>query len=258
MLSKTQIKLLRSLQLKKYREEEGLFIAEGRKIIEELLDSTIGIKQIILSNTYSEQNLSLHLGKAQRGEHAPEVLKIGQADFDKISTLSTPQGILAVCKVPKHKVEPDLKKELVLALDDIRDPGNLGTIIRVADWFNIKHIYCSEESVDAFNPKVVQASMGSIVRVNVHYVPLRSTLQKLSSDGINIYGALLKGKNIYDEQLNPNGILVIGNESNGISKEVQKLITEPLRIPSYNAHGPESLNAAIATAVLCAEFRRRG
>lgn len=243
MLSKIQIKLIRSLQLKKYREEEGLFIAEGKKIVEELMDSAIEIEEI-----FSTEEIKTKV----------PVVKVTQEELEKISALTTPQGILALCLIPEESEEkPDMKKELVLALDDIRDPGNLGTIIRIADWFGIKHIYCSEETADAYNPKVVQASMGSIARVKVHYIDLPEMLKSKAGEGINIYGALLNGKNIYKENVSATGILVIGNESNGISKEVQKYISNPLSIPSYNPQGPESLNAAIATAILCGELRRR-
>lgn len=248
MLSKPQIKRIRSLHLKKYREAEGLFIAEGKKIVEELLDSHIEVEHIYALDNYV----------ASLSSSVPYTI-VNAEELNKISALSTPQGILALCKIPKKNPSwPDLKQELVLALDDIRDPGNLGTIIRIADWFGIKHIYCSLECVDAYNPKVVQASMGSIARVKVHYVNLPHEIKEWADTGITVYGALLKGKNIYkDDAIRANGILIIGNESNGISIEIQKYITHPVSIPSYNPHGPESLNAAIATAILCAELRRR-
>jgi TrmH family RNA methyltransferase len=241
MLSKAQIKLIRSLQLKKYRDSEGLFVAEGKKIVEELIASDIEIEHI-----YATENLS---------EKAP-LTKVTKEELDKISALTTSQSVLAVCKIPKAKGHPDLKRELVLALDDIRDPGNLGTIMRIADWFDIKHIYCSEESVDVYNPKVVQASMGSIARVSVHYSNLVTTLKGVAQ-GVPVYGGFLNAKNVYTEKLSTNGILLIGNESNGISAEVQKYVTHPIGIPAYNPNGPESLNAAVATAILCAEFRRK-
>lgn len=246
LLSKAQIKLICSLHLKKYREAEGLFIAEGKKIVEELVDSDIEIKQI-----YALQEYVASLASA-----VPCTI-VTREQLEKISALSTPQGILAVCRIPKGKAtEPDLKKELVLALDDIRDPGNLGTIMRIADWFNIKHIYCSEECVDAYNPKVVQASMGSVARVKVHYTYLPAMLKDRA--GVKVYGALLSGKNIYKtDDIKANGVLIIGNESNGISKEVEQYVNTPVSIPTYNPKGPESLNAAIATAILCAEIRRR-
>jgi TrmH family RNA methyltransferase len=152
-------------------------------------------------------------------------------------------------------VLPDFAKELVLVLDDIRDPGNMGTILRIADWFGIRHIYCSAESVDVYNPKVIQASMGSIVKLQVHYTDLITMLNE-AGEGIPVYGAVLNGKSIYEENLRPNGLLVIGNESTGISEDVFKFITKPISIPIYNTNGPESLNAGVATAILCAEFRR--
>jgi len=243
MLSKAQIKHIRALHLKKYRDAEGLFIAEGKKIVEELSNSSIQIEEI-----FSVEDFKVN----------KKVTKITSDELDKISALTTPQSVLAVCKIPSETgTQPNLKKELALALDDIRDPGNLGTIIRIADWFGINHIYCSQECVDAYNPKVVQASMGSIARVRLHYVNLPEILKDRAGEGIAIYGALLNGKNIYKEEASATGILVIGNESNGISKEVQKYISSPVSIPSYNANGPESLNAAIATAILCAELKRR-
>jgi TrmH family RNA methyltransferase len=259
MLSKAQIKHIRSLHLKKYRDEEGLFIAEGKKIVEELLDSSIEVLQILVTDTNEALLASFRKAiKLQKDDIDTELVSIADTDLDKISALTTPQSVLAVCKIPKGiSVHPNLKKELALALDDIRDPGNLGTIIRIADWFGINHIYCSEECVDAYNPKVVQASMGSIARVKVHYINLTEMLKSRAGENITIYGALLNGKNIYKENASATGILVIGNESNGISKEVQKYISSPISIPSYNANGPESLNAAIATAILCAELKRR-
>jgi TrmH family RNA methyltransferase len=245
MLSKAQIKRIRSLQLKKYREAEGFFIAEGKKIVEELIDSEITIEHIYALEEYI----------ASLSSSVPYT-KISKEELDKVSALTTAQGVVAVCKIPEGgKTQPDLKKDLVLALDEIKDPGNMGTIIRIADWFGINHIYCSEECVDTYNPKVIQASMGSIARVKVQYVNLSDRLSSMG-EGIPVYGALLSGKNIYKEKLAPNGILVIGNESNGVSQAVQKYITNPVSIPSYNLNGPESLNAAIATAILCAEFRK--
>src|SRR6185312_4528824 len=172
---------------------------------------------------------------------------------------SAPQGILALCKIPSNKSSlPDISNSLTLALDDIRDPGNLGTIVRIADWFGINYIFCSQESVDIYNPKAVQATMGSIAHVEVIYVDLKEVLQKYSKASIPIYGAMLTGDNIYEQKLKPNGIIVIGNEANGISEPVARCVTNTIGIPSYaTGKGPESLNAAVATAVICAEFRRK-
>jgi TrmH family RNA methyltransferase len=253
MLSKAEIKLIRSLQLKKHRVEEGLFVAEGKKMVEELLKSPIEITQLYVCNDYEEMdNILLDL----QDEKKYDLLEVSREELEKISSLTTPQGILALCKIPgEGQLLPDLKKELVLVLDDIRDPGNMGTIIRIADWFGINHIYCSSESVDVFNPKVIQASMGSIVKLHVHYTNLANMLKE-AGEGIPIYGAVLNGKSIYDEKLASNGLLVIGNESTGISTDVLKCITHPVSIPAYNTNGPESLNAGVATAILCAEFKR--
>lgn len=250
MLSKAQVKLIRSLQLKKYREAEGLFIAEGKKIVEELLESDIKVEHVYVAHSLKGNEPN------PKGLYKGVYTEISQEELEKISALSTPQGILALCRIPENKSKPDFKKELVLVLDDIRDPGNMGTIIRIADWFGINHIYCSEECVDAYNPKVIQASMGSIARVKVHYNNIASLLKGVG-ETVPVYGALIEYKNVYEEKLSPNGILVIGNESTGISKEVQRYIKHPISIPSYKAKGPESLNAAIATAILCAEFRRK-
>ncbi|HXB10717.1 MAG TPA: RNA methyltransferase [Bacteroidia bacterium] len=253
MLSKAEIKLIRSLQLKKHRVEEGLFVAEGKKMVEELLKSPIEITQVYVCNDYQDMDdILLDL----QDEKKYDLLEVSREELEKISSLTTPQGILALCKIPAEgQVLPDFAKELVLVLDDIRDPGNMGTILRIADWFGIRHIYCSAESVDVYNPKVIQASMGSIVKLQVHYTDLITMLNE-AGEGIPVYGAVLNGKSIYEENLRPNGLLVIGNESTGISEDVFKFITKPISIPIYNTNGPESLNAGVATAILCAEFRR--
>ena len=246
MLSNAQIKLVKSLHLKKNREQMHLFIAEGKKMVDELLESPhIEILHIYASgNYYGDKPFT----------------KVTDAEMKKISALTTPPNILAVCKIPAESPAiPDLNKELVWILDDIRDPGNLGTIVRIADWFGISYIFCTAECVDAYNPKVVQASMGSIARVHIDYKNLRNVLQQSKDKQIKVYGAKLDGANILNEQLSPNGVLLIGNESNGISPELSTYITNAIKIPSSPhglSGGAESLNAAMATAILCAEFRR--
>lgn len=245
MISQAQIKLIKSLHLKKNRDEMKLFIAEGKKIVGELLES----KNVEVVRVYASGN---YLGDKP-------LTKVTEAEMKKISALTTPPNILAVCRLPDDiTTAPDLKKELVLVLDDIRDPGNLGSIIRIADWFGIGYIFCTPECVDAYNPKVVQASMGSIARVKLDYKNLRNILQQCRDNQIPVYGAKLDGTSILKEQLSTNGLLVIGNESNGISPERSKYITHAIKIPSYYGSGAESLNAAMATAILCAEFRREG
>jgi TrmH family RNA methyltransferase len=252
MISKAQIKLIKSLHLKKNREQMNMFIAEGKKIVDELLDSDdIEVVHIYASGNYFENQ---------------PFTMVTEEEMKKISALTTPPNILALCRIPaENTVIPDLQGELVLVLDDIRDPGNLGSIIRIADWFGIGYIFCTSECVDAYSPKVVQASMGSIARVKVDYKNLRNILQLSKEKRIPVYGAKLDGANMLKEKLSSYGLLVIGNESNGISPELGKYVTHSIKIPSFNRHsidsqstpdGAESLNAAMATAILCAEFRR--
>ena len=243
-ISKSQIKLVRSLQQKKYRDETGLFVAEGDKCVEELL------KSFELVQFYREG------GNATR------------AEIEQLSGLRTPQGVVGVFKkrpIGDWKLEIG---ELVLALDGIQDPGNLGTIIRTCDWFGVHTILCSPDTADCYNPKVVQATMGALARVHVHYVDLPKWLREFRSQksDIRIFGTLLDGKNMYEElsdfsHLNSEfSVIIMGNEGNGISQSVRPFITHPLRIPSYpkDAETSESLNVAIATAIVLAEFRRPG
>jgi len=244
MLSKAQIKLIRSLHNKKFREETGMFIAEGKRLVEDIAASSIKIEHIYATTRYN--------GDLKH-------ISITEDDLAEISALTAPQAIIALCRVPEVTGKlPDLKESMAIALDDIRDPGNLGTIIRIADWFGITNIFCSDESVEAYNPKTVQATMGSIARVNLFYVDLKEVLARYKNEGVPIYGAMLDGNNVYNEALTHNGILVIGNEANGISEGVARCVTNSVCIPSYAVQqGPESLNAAVAAAVLCAEFKRR-
>jgi len=257
MLSKSQIKFINALSLKKNREKEGLFIAEGEKMVEELLNSPIKIRQIFSSRNFQHSIFSNHI----------EIIRITEAELKKISSLSTPNHVLALCEVPTYTLEPALLKgKLVLVLDALQDPGNLGTIIRIADWFGIENIVCSADTVDTYNPKVVQSTMGSIARVKVHHTDLHALLAKAREQDplLKIYGALLDGENIYGKKLSSEGFIIIGNESKGISADLFPLINEKIKIPSYShatladhqAPGPESLNAAVASAVICAEFRR--
>jgi RNA methyltransferase, TrmH family len=255
MLLKNQIKFINSLKQKKFREEHGLFIAEGNKIVTELLNSAISVKQIFaVSDFFAEKKINPKI----------ECFEIKAAELERISALTTPNGILAVCEIPRYKfTASDFEKKLTLVLDDIKDPGNLGTIIRIADWFGIETIVCSNESADAFNPKVVQATMGSIARVKIHNLDLIEFF-KVEGPKLNVkcFGAVLGGENIYSKQLPPHGIVVIGNESKGISKDVLPFITNKISIPSFshytqNKGEAESLNAAIATSIICSEFRRR-
>ena len=259
MLSKNQLKFVSSLKQKKFREEHNLFIAEGTKIVTELLQSTIRVKQVFATAGF------INKVKIDKGIEWSE---IKENELERLSAQVKANEVLAVCEIPEYKINnEELKEKLTLVLDNIKDPGNLGTIIRVADWFGIDNIICSKETVDAFNPKVVQATMGSIARVNLHYTDLIDFLEEFKKDlptnlKFPLYGALLEGAAIYRQQLTPNGFIVIGNESKGISAELLPFITDKISIPSFShsksdGGEAESLNAAIATSIICSEFRRR-
>ena len=243
MFSKSQIKLINSLGQKKYRHKHGLFIAEGKKAIFELLDSALQLHALFTTeDVFGADKSKTHF--------------IEETDLKKISKLSTPQTALAVFHIP-NQGKPEVK-DLILALDNVQDPGNLGTIIRMCDWFGIEQLICSEGTVDCFNPKVVQATMGSIARVKINYLFLPEFLEEAKSK-LPVYGAFLEGQNIYTEKIDSEGVIVMGNEANGISSEVESFITKKLVIPQFGAsHETESLNVATATAIFLSEFRRRG
>ena len=242
MLSKNQIKLIRSLELKKNRKREGLFVAEGPKVVGDLLRA--GFK----AHAVFSRNEEWGMGNV-------EVQQVTEEELRRISFLQHPQEVLAIFHIPDtHHPTPDTHR-LALALDGVQDPGNVGTIIRIADWFGIDTIYCSMDTADVYNPKVVQATMGSIAHVHIVYTDL---VELLSQADCPVYGTLLDGENIYHQQLSRRGIIVMGNEGNGISEPVRKLITHRLLIPNFNTNSQtaESLNVAIATAITCSEFMR--
>jgi RNA methyltransferase, TrmH family len=249
MLSKNKIKLITSLAHKKYRDETGLFVAEGVKLTSDL--APVFECEMLIYTALRE--------KEADAIRANEKILADDASLQRISSQKSPQGMLAVFrKKPAGKIaEEVLADELSLALDDIQDPGNLGTIIRIADWFGIKNIFCSESTADAYGHKTVQATMGALARVNIHYVNLPAFLSEMKN--IPAYGTCLDGTDFYTKDLTPNGIIVMGNEGNGISPEVAELVTDKLMIPSYPKDAPtsESLNVAVATAIVCGEFRRR-
>ena len=252
MLSKNQIKWVHSLELKKNRRKDGLFVAEGPKVVGDLLRAGY-VARAIFSTT-----------------ERPNAQLITDDELRKLSFLQHPQEVLAVFEIPLNSQFSipnreatilnskfsTLNSNLSLALDGVQDPGNLGTIIRIADWFGIQTIFCSEDTADCYNPKVVQATMGSLAHVHIIYTDLEAFLQSVDCP---IYGTLLDGQNIYQQQLSTEGIIVMGNEGNGISPAIRQLVTHKLLIPNYNTSGEtaESLNVAIATAITCAEFRRR-
>ncbi len=252
MLTKAEVKFIQSLRQKKGREEHNVFVAEGVKMVEELLSSALKVKQIYSSRNFQHSIFSNHI----------EVIRISEKELARISSLVTPNQMLAICEMPDYKLG-SLKNRLSLVLDGLQDPGNMGTIIRIADWFGIDDIICSPDTVDVYNPKAVQATMGSIARIRVHYAELKPLLDEAISAGVKVFGASLEGEDIYTSRLSKKGMIVIGNESKGISEALQASVSDKLRIPSFphtitTPGGPESLNAAIATAVICSEFKRRG
>ena len=238
MVSKNELKLITSLHQKKYRSKHQLFIAEGIKGVLELLES----KLLPYALFVTQQVDGLPIGNT---------VKIGAGEMKKLSCLKTPTEILGVFHMPAQK---SLKTEgLILALDNVRDPGNLGTIIRLCDWFGISQLVCSENTVDCYNPKVVQATMGSLARVQINYLELE---EFLTSTDKPIYGAIMDGENVYKSKLPKEAILVMGNESNGIGTSILHKVNNTLSIPRFGSQQTESLNVATATAILLSEFRR--
>lgn len=241
MVSKSQIKLIRSLAQKKYRLKNGMFIVEGEKSVREFLASRFQLEK-------------LYTTKNRFGTPDSHTVLVAEEDLKKISQLKTPQSVLAIFKIPRQEVFRP--QGLVIALDGVRDPGNLGTIIRLCDWFGIKNLICSPDTADAFNPKVVQASMGSLTRVKIVYGDLAEFIE--NAYNLPVFGAFMDGENIYQKTLPAEGILVMGNEANGISKKIEKLITQRIGIPRFgDINQTESLNVATATAILLSEFKRR-
>lgn len=273
MISKNKIKYIHSLELKKNRTKEGKFVAEGHKVVEDLLQRQPA-SLIVATKEWLE---------GKRFGTETEVVEVTDEELKKVSFLQHPQQVLGIFSLRNSKdlttteertwednsageklpssnggfseVNPSA---LNLALDGVQDPGNLGTIIRIADWFGIENIYCSQDTVDAYNPKVVQATMGSIARVNVEYGDLRALIQSLP-EGTPVYGTLLDGDNIYQDELDNRGLIVMGNEGKGITPEIKQMVNHRLLIPNFpeGRETAESLNVAIATAITCSEFRRQ-
>ena len=260
MISKNQIKYIRQLELKKYRKREGVFVAEGPKVVGDLMRryqpvAVYATEEWIASTGTSTGSVTMGTGSANVQQRVTEIT---DEELRRISFLQHPQQVLALFPIP----EPDsslftLHSSLALALDGVQDPGNLGTIIRIADWFGIDTIYCSEDTADAYNPKVVQATMGSIARVNIIYIDLQTLFDSLPPS-YPVYGTLLDGEDIYQQPLSNEGIIVMGNEGNGISESIRQRVNHRLLIPRFReGDTAESLNVAIATAITCSEFRRR-
>ena len=265
MISKNQAKLIRQLEQKKYRQRESLFVAEGPKVVGDLLRAGFITNSIFATATWIAATVSQKVGNSSL-----PIIEVTNEELRKVSFLQHPQQVLALFKIPVSHFpsptspppssitphpSPSKSAALSLALDGIQDPGNLGTIIRIADWFDIDNIYCSPDTADVWSPKVVQATMGSIAHVNIIYTSLT---QLLSQADVPVYGTLLDGDDIYTQTLSSGGIIVMGNEGNGISPEIRQLVTHRLLIPSFRqGDAAESLNVAIATAITCSEFRRR-
>lgn len=250
-ISKNLHKLIKSLDTKKYRMRHHLFVAEGPKVLAELAPA-FKLNTLIATKEWVQQRNSQNMIHT----YNPTLYIVDEQELTKTSLLQHPQQVMALFEISESKVPQIDSNELTLILDGVQDPGNMGTIIRIADWFGIRNIICSHSSADVYNPKVVQSTMGSLSRVSVAYADLELLLAPLRGK-IPVYGTLLEGSNIYAQPLSTTGIIIMGNEGNGISAEIRKYIDSPLLIPSYNKESAESLNVAIATAITCAEFRRR-
>ena len=248
MISKNQIKFVRQLEQKKFRKAENLFIAEGHKVVGDLLAAGFRPTQVFATNDWISLNPTV------------SAIEVTPNELARLSLQQHPQQVLALFPIPNYNPSSPINQQpshLSLLLDNIQDPGNLGTIIRIADWFGIGTIYCSPGTVDAWNPKVVQATMGSIARVNIIYIDPDELFNQLPAD-YPIYGTFLDGDNIYTQKLTPHGLIVMGNEGNGISDAVREKVSHKLLIPDFHkGDTADSLNVAIATAITCSEFRRR-
>lgn len=240
MLSKNQLKFIRSLKKKKFRQTEQLFLAEGIKVVEELINSAFKVHQLYATESYSNTLKS------------DDIQLISEKELRLVSDFSSPNQILGIFEIPKSKVL--VKEGITVVLDEINDPGNLGTIIRLCDWFGVSQLICSENTVDCYNQKVVQSSMGSLARVSVNYVDI---VAYLTNEKRTIYGTFLKGENIYTSKLEKNAVIVLGNEANGISSEIEQLVDNRITIPQFGEQqNTESLNVAMSTAITLSEFKR--
>ena len=249
MISRTRIKWIKSLEMRKYRLQEKAFVAEGPKLVGELLPYST---PLYIAATKDWLDANRHLLRAVK-----EVDEVSQTELERASLLRTPQSVLAVMPIPVRRLDiSSLQKKLVIALDSVQDPGNLGTILRIADWFGIHEILCSEGTADVYNPKCVQSCMGALARVKVFYCNLPEVLGQVE---MPVFGTFLDGTDIYKEELSGEGIIVMGNEGNGISQPVAKLVNRRLYVPNYpkGSLTTESLDVAVATGIVCAEFRRR-
>lgn len=248
MLSKNNIQYLKSLQLKKFREKSGEFVVEGPKLVVELLKSDFAVKSVYATIDWIKQNIDV-------ANNLIDITEVSQSELERISGFKTPNLVLALAKTKVHIMSlDDIQSDFSLVLDGISDPGNLGTIIRTADWYGIRNIIVSEDTVEYLNPKVVQASMGSIFRVAIYYTNVAGLIKSLKPD-FPVYGTFMDGKNIYNENFTEAGMLILGSESHGIRENIEKLVKARLHIPSLYSKA-ESLNVSIAGAICCSEIKR--
>lgn len=239
-LSKNQVKLIQSLRQKKYRQQHGLFIAEGVKVVNELLQSTLEVTHLYATEDFDSSN------------YKGELINVSDTELKKISALKAPNKVLGLFKIPNIEIKK--AEGLSVVLDTINDPGNLGTIIRLCDWFGVSQLICSKDTVDCYNQKVIQATMGSITRVNICYTDIR---EFIANSSLPSYAADMDGINVYESELPSEALLIMGNEANGISKEIEEQVSHKITIPRFGkTQKTESLNVATATSILLSEFRR--
>lgn len=250
MLSKNTIKLIKSLAFKKHRQKTGLFITEGNKFVREIINSSFTIDTLIGTTEF--------INKLETRKDL-DLIHATQEDINRASLLKNPQQAIALVHIPREANEINIENNLILCLDGVQDPGNLGNIVRTADWFGIRQIFCSADTVDIYNPKALQSTMGAVTRVRVNYLELDQFFIKAKSLNIKIFGTSPDGKNIYGELLPKEAVIVIGNEGKGIKQKYSKFLSENLSIPNFSGEviKSESLNASVAAAVICSEFRRQ-
>ncbi len=250
MISKNSIKLIKSLADKKNRIKENLFLVEGDKMVTELLESKFVIEKLYATNSFVNKT---------KIKNEKIVTEVTHLEIEKASLMKNPQNSIALCTLPAEKELPKIiDSELCIYLNDVQDPGNLGTIIRICDWFGIGHLFCSPKTADLFNPKVIQSTMGSFCRVDVWYTSFKPVFELATKSGMAVLGSFLEGENIYTLKSPSKVLLVMGNEGNGISNDIEKMIQKRIKIPEFNknAQSAESLNVSVATAIICAELKR--
>ena len=253
MISKNSIKLIKSLDNKKNRIKENLFLVEGDKIVSEVPGSDFVVKRLFATNSFIIKNKSKFTAET-------EITEVTREDIEKASLMKNPQNCIALCSLPAEKELPTIvDSDFCIYLDDIQDPGNLGTIIRICDWFGISHLFCSLKTADLYNPKVIQSTMGSFCRVNIWYTAFEPVAEMALKSELTISGAFLNGENIYTQRFPSRVLLVMGNEGNGISAEVEEMVEKRIKIPEFsnNVQSAESLNVSVATAIFCSEFKRQ-